>query len=873
LTNDVSEPRYAWLQDAVDAGKEIVTANRRLARTLAIAYGEQQVAAGRLAWPTPSILYWRDWLSKTLAAASNPADVPRRIDHFSASVLWERCLRKRMPETVLSFGGIVRQSGQAWQRLGDWRVPTASVLASARTRDERLFAGAAADYQDLLDENNWVDNPGLAAAVEKLLQTDRSVVPAGVMLAGFDQLSPAVEGIIASLEAAGCQTVVRAASESRASVSVAAFDQQSSELRAAGAWARNWLDVSPDARIAIVVPALEANAVEIGRLVREGLAPGWQYGSDEFRGVVNVSYGQRLSAYPAVAVALLLLRWSTEGLSGRELSILLRSLCTGHEDSGDNARLERDLRSKPDREWIVDNFLAAFAGKEDPEKSRSFLQISTKIADFGRAGDERFTPADCVRHIDELLRDVGWPGEAPLDSAGFQLVNRWRELLNEFARVSAVMPELSLAEAISRVSSLATETVWQPEADTGRVEVMGFLEAAGLEFDYLWVGGMDATQWPPPSRPAPFLSLALQRELEMPDATPGATLEFSRRVLERLMRSAGVCVLSWSRMKDDAELTASALVDQIEADHYDGPEDPGWSVAGMAGRTEFEVIGDDPAPVVGNNEHVGGGAYTVQRQFSEPFSAFVAGRLGVRPLDPFWTGLSPGVRGNIIHNALHNLLAERPSQQQLIAWTSDEIKRRVGSAIDAALAPHLHDASDVIRRIIGIERDRLRNLLIDFIGAESERAAFTVMDVEKKVDFEAFGVSLGFRVDRIDRLADGRLLVIDYKTGQPKSFIKQSGELKDVQLVVYADALKAEIGGLVFINVDSRKVDYRAVGGGWNDAEEDTWDEVLRGWTAEVHEAIKSLAAGDIRINIRQSVTDSRALGILSRLEEQKRDG
>jgi RecB family exonuclease len=229
------------------------------------------------------------------------------------------------------------------------------------------------------------------------------------------------------------------------------------------------------------------------------------------------------------------------------------------------------------------------------------------------------------------------------------------------------------------------------------------------------------------------------------------------------------------------------------------------------------------------------------------------------------------MRGNIIHNALHNLLTDKPSRQQIQDWTADEMSRRVGSAIDSALAVHVAQADPVLQRLINIERGRLRQLLRDFIHAEVSRPEFKVAAVEKKLDYEKFGIRLGLRIDRIDCLADGRMLVVDYKTGSPKTFLNRNRELKDLQLMVYADALSEEIGGLAFINVDSREITYKAAGGGWNEAEEDAWEETLQSWRSEVHHALEALATGDARINILQSASDGRSLNILSRLEELKR--
>ena len=142
-----------------------------------------------------------------------------------------------------------------------------------------------------------------------------------------------------------------------------------------------------------------------------------------------------------------------------------------------------------------------------------------------------------------------------------------------------------------------------------------------------------------------------------------------------------------------------------------------------------------------------------------------------------------------------------------------------------------------------------------------------VADVEKDIDYRQGGIQLGFRIDRIDRMPDGRLLVIDYKTGAPKTFVTRSGELKDLQLVAYADALDEPVGGLLFINVDSREIAYRGIGDGW-DGGSDNWEEQLSAWQAGLHDTITALVEGDARIVFDRASGDARPLAILSRYEE-----
>ncbi len=858
---------YSWLQEAVSENREVVTASRRLARELRNAHDRAQQAAGYQSWLTPAIFSWHDWLSRQLDRVQQPAGLPRIIDAASSTLIWERCLQRQVPDGLPGFGGLVRQAAQSWLRVQEWNIPLAELSEAARGQDERIFAEAAQDYWQRLRDNNWIDGGGKVNLVSRLLDEGTILPSTYVTFAGFDRVSPGVRQVMASLERSGAAVNFAPLPKNGARAGLVSFDRVDAELRAAGAWARCQLDEHPAAKIAIVVPMLESSAAESTRLIREGLVPGWQYGGPEFASAANVSYGRKLSEYPAIWIALLALRWASQALNSREISLLLRSRCIAGDTTTGRSRLELELRGHPDRQWLPEDFVRVFKGRESSEDTIRFLECVTALAQVRAEGGERLKPGEWVKKIDALLTSLRWPGPASLESDEFQLVNRWRELLNECARIEVVSPRVDFGEIVRRLISMSADTLYQPEAGPGVVQVLGILEATGIEFDHVWVSGMDASQWPPASTPSRFIPLPLQRRYRMPDATPGDTLDFARQVLRGFAASGEQCVFSSVTTKDDLELTPTSILDELDCLPMAPPDDPGWYVKALAAADELPLESDDPIPPVGPNEKIRGGAYTVQRQYLEPFGAFVYGRLGVRTLETIAAGLSPSVRGNIIHNALHNLLASRPSQDEIIGWTADERQRRVGSAVDAALAEHSRSADSVLMRILSLERGRLLQLLESFVVAETNRVPFTVADVERKVDYKKFGVELGLRVDRIDRLADGRLLVIDYKTGIPKHFLDRAGALTDLQLVVYADALQEEVGGLALINIDSRIIDSRGAGAGgsWSKKYTDEWTETLHLWQAEVHQALKGIAAGDARLNRSFSTSDDRPLRILSR--------
>jgi ATP-dependent helicase/DNAse subunit B len=107
-------------------------------------------------------------------------------------------------------------------------------------------------------------------------------------------------------------------------------------------------------------------------------------------------------------------------------------------------------------------------------------------------------------------------------------------------------------------------------------------------------------------------------------------------------------------------------------------------------------------------------------------------------------------------------------------------------------------------RYLELEADRLIRLVTAWLDYESMRIPFTVDDTEVPATVSIGGLALKLRLDRIDRLNDNSLLVIDYKSGDVTPGSWDPPRPEDVQLPLYAAfALDPdeELGGLVFAKV------------------------------------------------------------------------
>ena len=145
-------------------------------------------------------------------------------------------------------------------------------------------------------------------------------------------------------------------------------------------------------------------------------------------------------------------------------------------------------------------------------------------------------------------------------------------------------------------------------------------------------------------------------------------------------------------------------------------------------------------------------------------------------------------RGSLLHQVLQFFWQECQSLSRLLAMTAEQrwqaIDAAIGSAIEASrLGGHLYLPPQVLQ----IEQKRLHQLINDSLDLECQRADFSVQDCEKKFNLNLEGLPLKISVDRIDRLADGRLVVIDYKTGNRLDYKSWAdARIAEPQLPIYA---------------------------------------------------------------------------------------
>jgi ATP-dependent helicase/nuclease subunit B len=299
-----------------------------------------------------------------------------------------------------------------------------------------------------------------------------------------------------------------------------------------------------------------------------------------------------------------------------------------------------------------------------------------------------------------------------------------------------------------------------------RLFIWGALEARLQTADRVILAGLNEGSWPVGLVPDPWLPPGMRQKLGLPGRewqTGLSAMDFAgafsaeQLVLTRAERDATAPTIAsrfWLRLEALAGGTLPSTLNGVNytelAQHIDQP------------ATSVRI--DPPAPRPPAAMRPKGISVTdVDLLQVDPFAYYAKHVLRLSALDRLDMPPGPAWRGTQIHTLLENWVQLADYNiKSLIASTNAFLQ-------DPAIPAQL-------RQLWGPKlRSAMQWAAITTQGNRAEGRVPLIIEVKKTID--TAGIKLTGKPDRIDRLADGRIAIVDYKTGssQPKAGAREHG--------------------------------------------------------------------------------------------------
>ncbi len=344
------------------------------------------------------------------------------------------------------------------------------------------------------------------------------------------------------------------------------------------------------------------------------------------------------------------------------------------------------------------------------------------------------------------------------------------------------------------------------------ISILGPREAREMDADLVILGGLTDGTWPRLGTPDAWLNRKMRAEagLLLPERQIGlAAHDYQQAiaarsvVLTRSLRDAEAETVP-SRWLNRLMNLLSGLPDQNGPQAIDDMRDRGavWAAMAAALDQPTGAMRADPTlakaprpapqpPLAARPDKLS--LTNIARLIRDPYAIYARYVLRLNPLDPLRQAPDARDRGTVVHDVLKRFVQTRPPGE-----TRAKARVRLMDLARQTLDDQIPFPAARILWLAKIDRG------IDHFLNEEDRWQGSPLVVETlgKITLDPLPFTLFGTPDRIDRLPDGRLLLIDYKTGKPPTLAAQ--RVFEKQLI--AAAAMATRGG--FAELGPQEVAY-----------------------------------------------------------------
>ena len=834
---------FPGLLAALAEGATIVLPNPTLTSVAIEQFNRHQLSQGHQSWQRANIQSQDAWLATCWQQARFAApDTPSLLSLSQERELWRQIIEADRPD-LFDIRAMASLAQRAARILAEYQIATDGD-AWHEHQDAARFLRWHREMQLQLKAKNWITRAGLWRHLPAYLAKG-DVRTGPIAFAALHTVSPALKSLARAMGDA-VKMFGNASSLTPEPAPVHAFDDIAHEMEQAARAIRFLLEEKRSRSIGILLVDSDKHLSDLIRTLDSVFYPTPSAEHAE----IHSTDGSLLDQ-PVIANALLLLELAQPRIHHAAAGAIFRSpfIDAASEERSARALADAGLHRAREIDFAITDLERAC--RNCPTLRQIIKSIQTLTLKFRPA----MRLPEWSAAFSDILEKAKWPAIASISEREQRSIDQWQRALSEMASLGLVAPPVSLNQALSHLRSLLSRP-FEIGDWSSPVQVLDAAACGGIQFDHTFVLNACEDVWPVPASLSPLIPYNLQRLHNVPFATAESVNEERTRQTEWLFQSA-----------PDVRLSHTGTLSPLFRSHVRQSSDPPliWSGATAAESyppAELHTQDDSQAPPLAQSSELRGGSSIIKSQSLCPFKAFAEYRLNAGRENDACFGFDALDRGNFVHKALEYVWKELKDQASLKALSPGQLADLVNRCVEQAV---FDDGSGPIRSLTTeAERERLRNVILDWLNIEKLRPqAFTVEYLEDKREVEIAGLKLSLRVDRIDRLRNGSIVLIDYKSGAQTQNKLKGDRPKEPQLLVYAATVAEPVEGLFFAEVKNREA--RAVGHGVGKHfqnqrsaidQKDKWDDFLLGATASVHHLATEFKNGEAAVNPQNSACD-----------------
>ena len=859
---------YTPLFNQIDDQTLVITATSRLAKVLTKAYIQKRVSEGEgrvlLNNPIQSLQTLTDHLWHHLSMIDE--NLPGVVSKPQAHLLWLKAISDDPEQIQFQLNKTARLTENAWQILREWNLDGDVLLSEKNNSNTEAFLKWLSAFQCFMGKR-------IIGAERLGCLTQHALLPSifnykRLIYVGFDALTPQFKNFCDTLNEYGISTSEWTLLGNSPEIKAYGMLSENDELYHVADQIQAHLKQYPHHHVGVICHNLQNKHKAITRVFDEVLGEPNMV-TENISRPYTISGGMTLFDVPIINDMFAIV--SLKVVSDYEvISQVIRSPYIENAEVYQDARALLDIQCRKYhyRDMSLTELLAS---QKLPDNFKDVLPCLYAYQDIYTQGEYPWTTF--VNFVLKLLTAVAWPGLPSLSSEDYQAVQQLYTLFDTLQSLQAVAGRVTFSGGIQQLKQLAQETLFQPESNhLAQIDVFGILEASTIVYDRIWCLEMGENAWPNSSSSNALIPPNILKQYAMPHCSAERELAFSQQVTKRMLKQASVVTLSYCLWQDEIEQSLSPLFQNIVVENL--PEE---SISTL--RKSRRLLSEHPSSeltielvneadyIAEISEHelqeMKGGSQILQSMAQCPFRSALKHRLKLDAFPEYMTPLDAMQKGIFVHAVLEGVWREIGSSRVLQSLSEAMLCENIECCVERIIAKYEQAMPKTLRYLLEIEKMRLMDIIFRWLNYEKQRVeGFDVVAFEQPFIAEIDGLTLNLRIDRIDQLTSGSLVVIDYKTS--KNLTVQSwvnSRVSEPQLPIYAIFQDAD--AIAYAQVNNANMELKAISDvpEWitdklpktivedNKVKEfDSWAEIKGYWKERLSQHVEAFKTGDIQL-------------------------
>jgi RecB family exonuclease len=384
---------------------------------------------------------------------------------------------------------------------------------------------------------------------------------------------------------------------------------------------------------------------------------------------------------------------------------------------------------------------------------------------------------DYLIELETILNHLGFLANKNLSSDEYQLLVKIKQELQNLTKNSQ---QVSFKTFLGDVHYIFSTAIFSPQSGERQIQVMGMLEAEGLNFDYAWVMGLNQDILPAPLNPPEYLAVNVCQKFGVAHCDFTHNLIDAKLSIKLLKNLANEVNFSCALMINEVAAMPSLMLDwQDSVLSFDEQKNANNYKQIQLKNIATHFVGDKLKSAI----------KVINSQNLCPFSGF-ATRLNLMDEQEKTIGISPIDKGLILHKSLELIYQQIKNKSQLKSLGNEDKNQLINSSLSQAMQGF---SDDILTRL---SQEYFAQKITKFLELELKRDDFEVITTEGLKTISMADLKITIRLDRVDRDVDGKIIILDYKTGGVS--IKSVCErLTQVQLPIYTYAVASNAVGFI----------------------------------------------------------------------------